>query len=515
MKESIFIVLISVLFTVTVSAQLPDSVKSSLITLTAKVDQLTDTEEIRKEIVPFVFNAPDQASQLSALRFIKETSKSLKVKEAIAEYITALKEHIGSSYVVLKNATIINAVSDIGKKGNIIIKGDKIEAVDYTGTLEIPEGAKIYDLTGKYIIPGLIDAHVHITHGTLKEAQEHLHIALKSGVTGVRDMGGDGRMLALLKKNMQIGEDVGPDVFFSTLIAGPEFFKNDPRPQQVAKGAKAGQVSWQRAVTDSTDFRQVIAEAKGLGATAIKIYDNVDEQVFKKVADEAKYQGLKVWSHAVVPPTKALDVTNAGSDAVSHIGDMVQYEFEEGNIKGRHEFKSTEERKAYHEKLNTVSWDKNSIKVKQLFNAVKANNTIIDATLFVYTFGLTRPINGQKIDSTEYKIAMKATKIAYNMGVKIGAGSDHMISLDDNTINIHSEMELLTKAGLSNIDAIRAATIINAEILGEEDNIGTIQIGKVANMVVLNANPLKKISNTKAIDFVVKRGKVIREKHTM
>ena len=93
------------------------------------------------------------------------------------------------------------------------------------------------------------------------------------------------------------------------------------------------------------------------------------------------------------------------------------------------------------------------------------------------------------------------------MGAKIGAGSDSMINTEDNTVNIHIELELLTKVGLSNIDAIRAATIVNVEGLGEEKNIGIIEREKLANLVVLNANSLENISNIRDIKLVIKRGK--------
>ncbi|WP_420583055.1 amidohydrolase family protein [Reichenbachiella sp.] len=412
-----------------------------------------------------------------------------------------------ANYVVLKNATIIDAVADTGKKGSILIKEERIVAIDYSNSLSIPKGAISYDLEDKYIIPGLIDAHVHITHGTLKEAQEHLQTALKKGVTGVRDMGGDGRMLTLLQKNMKIGEDIGPDVFFSTIIAGPHFFENDPRPQEVAKGAIAGEVPWLRAITDESDLRQIVAEAKGIGATAIKVYLNVDKDLFKKVSDEAKRQGLKVWSHGVVPPTKALDITNGGSEVMSHAGHLVQYEFAKGDIRGRHSFDSKDEAMAYRKKLSDKNWDKNTKEVKQLFTAMKNNNSILDATLFVYTFGLD-PKTNVEVDSTIYHLAMKAVRTAYEYQVKIGAGSDHMIS-EDGTINIHKELELLTTAGLSNIDAIRAATIVNAEELGEEKNIGTVEKGKLANLVILNSDPLQDIRHTTDIKYVFKRGKLI------
>ena len=76
-------------------------------------------------------------------------------------------------------------------------------------------------------------------------------------------------------------------------------------------------------------------------------------------------------------------------------------------------------------------------------------------------------------------------------------------------INLHKELELLVAAGLSNIDALRAGTIINAETLGEENNIGTVEEGKLANLVILNADPLETIGNTRNIKAVIKRGKVI------
>lgn len=510
MKKQI-IVLCLVLFTITIQAQIPAEIKTTLIELTKKVDRISDHDKIEKQITAFTSNAPNDAMKRDALKLMLKHSKSEKVKNVILKLLKTKKKTVvkENSYMLLKNATIIDMVSNKGRKGNVLINGEKIEAVDYSSSIDIPSGTKEINVKEKYIIPGLIDSHVHITHGTLADAKNHLKIALQNGVTGVRDMGGDGRMLTLLKKNMQIGEDVGPDVFFSTIIAGPSFFKNDPRPQQVAKGAKAGKTSWQRAITHQSDFKQVIAEAKGLGVTAIKVYLNIDKELFKKIASEAKRQGLKVWAHAAVPPTKAIDITNGGAEVMSHAGDMVQYEFVKGDLKGRHDFKTREAALEYRNKIKNYKWNENTKEVKRLFTAMKNNNSILDATLFVYTFGLNEPVNGRKIDSTRYKMGMKAVKIAYKYGVKIGAGSDHMITEKGNIINIHKELELLVTAGLSNIDALRAATIINAEGVGEEKNVGTIEKGKLANLIILNGNPLEDIKNTKNIKLVIKRGNIV------
>jgi imidazolonepropionase-like amidohydrolase len=425
-----------------------------------------------------------------------------------AQYRSAKKTH---HYSLLKNVSIIDAVGDEGKTGSILIEDDKIKQIAYSQDINIPEGTITYDLKGKYIIPGLIDGHVHITHGTEQEAKEHLKIALLNGVTGVRDMGGDGRMLATLKRNMMIGENIGADVFYSTIIAGPVFFEKDPRPQSVAKGDVAGQVPWQREITHETNFPQIISEVKGIGSTAIKIYANVEPDLIKKVSDEAKKQGLKVWAHAAIPPSKPMDVTQGGAHCISHAGDFLQYEVAK-EIKDRHSFQSRDEAMAYRKEINSLQWNAQTPQVARLLKEMKKNNTILDATLFIYDMGLNRAVNGSKIDSSRYRVAMKATKIAYEAGVKINAGSDHMIEFSPygSTINLHRELELLVKAGLSNMDVIKSATIINAEVLGQEKNIGTIEVGKLANLVVLNANPLENISNTRNIKYVFKRGVLVR-----
>lgn len=419
------------------------------------------------------------------------------------------------SYILLKNANIIDVITDTPKQGSILIKNDRIEAINYSEKFTPPAGTIEYDVNGKYIIPGLIDGHVHITHGTLKEAAESLEIALKSGITGVRDMGGDGRMLTLLKRNNQIGEYDGPDVFFSTIIAGPSFFKDDPRPQSVALGARAGEVSWQRAITPDTDFKQIIAEVKGIGATAIKIYANVDKDLMKMVCDEASNQGLEIWAHAAIPPTRPSEVSTAGVKTMSHAGDLIQYELAEELI-DRHAFESRKAAQDYREKLKQIKWDNSSPKVKSLLKLMKSNNNILDATLFVYYHGITDPARTQyfkdnniPIDSFRFKTAMEFTKVAYKNGIKIGAGSDSMIAEDHQTINLHKELELLVEAGLSPIDALRAATIINAEVVGQEKHIGSIEAGKLANLVILDNNPLQDIRNTTSIRYIIKRGAVI------
>ncbi|GEM_PF-1030358 len=509
MKQKIITIVITLSMCFAINAQVPEQIKPMLKQLVKSVEPLKDRNKIDARISQFLSNAPTEEMRTKAIEFINKECKS----ELVKEVLKSIKENQttdNSEYIVLRGATIIDVISGDAKPGSILIKDDIIQEINYTQSLRAPKGAITHDLRGKYIIPGLIDGHVHITHGTFDEAKEHLNIALNNGITGVRDMGGDGRMLSALQRNMLIGEYTGSDIYFGAIIAGPKFFENDPRPQSVALGATAGEEAWQRAITDKTDFKQVVAELKGLGSTAIKIYANVEPELIKKVSDEAKKQGLKVWAHAAIPPSKPSDVINGGADCISHAGDFIQYELIK-ELKDRYSFKKREEAMEYRKELNSIKWDKNSKKVKEIFKSMVDNNTILDATLFVYTTGLTPKKPQQKVDSSRYKLAIKTTKLAYQAGVKINAGSDHLIDITQYgaKLNLHKELELLSEAGLSNIDIIRSATIINAEVVGAEKSIGSVENGKTANLVVLNSNPLDDISNTTDIKLVIKRGKII------
>lgn len=403
-----------------------------------------------------------------------------------------------SPSILLKNATIIDMISDTGRRGDILIKGDKITRIEYSSQgITNDDASVVYHLDEQFIIPGLIDNHVHITHGSYSDAQNTLALALKHGLTSVRDMGGDGRMLTQLKRAALLGEHMAADVYYSTLIAGQDFFANDPRPASVALGAKAGHVPWQWAISDNTDFDNIIAQSKGSGATAIKIYTDVTPSQLIKVSQAAKKQQLQVWAHASVAPSRPSDVLKAGVNVVSHAGDFIQYELTK-EVKDRYTFKDAKKAQAYRTSINSIPIKANDKRVIALLDLMKSHNTILDATLLVYQL---------RNDHDALAYAQNVTKIAYDHGIKISAGTDHIG--DGQHINIHRELQLLVDAGLSEIDALRAATIVNAEGLGMHNQIGSIEAGKLANLVVLNHNPLSNIGHTRSIHYVIKRGVVI------
>ena len=140
---------------------------------------------------------------------------------------------------------------------------------------------------------------------------------LLSGITSVRDMAGDARALASLSRDAGLDEIISPDIYYAALMAGPAFFK-DPRTHLTTHGGIAGDMPYMKAVTDTTDLRIAVAEAKGSGAIAIKLYAELSGALAKKITTEAHRQQMLVWSHANLDQASALEVINAGVNSISH-----------------------------------------------------------------------------------------------------------------------------------------------------------------------------------------------------
>src|SRR5690348_8435176 len=159
----------------------------------------------------------------------------------------------------------------------IAIDGERITAVYPSGSRPAPKDAQVRDLGGKYVIPGLIDAHVHITDAEpdIAHYQTFLHALLLGGVTGIRDMAGDDRLLQFLAEQANSDVFAAPDIFYVALMAGPTFFKEDFRAQDASKGEPLGFAPWMQAITAKTDIALAVAEAKGTGATGIKLNANL------------------------------------------------------------------------------------------------------------------------------------------------------------------------------------------------------------------------------------------------
>ena len=185
-----------------------------------------------------------------------------------------MAEGQGEKLTVYKGATLIDGTGAPPRPGmSILVKGERIERVWKDGEIafKLPPQTVVVDMAGQYALPGLIDSHEHLaTPPNRAFAQAHLRRDLYSGVTAIRDMADDLRNIADLSRATRIGEIPGPDIYYAALMAGPSFFE-DARVQAASLGAKGGEVSWMQAITPQSDMPLAVAQARGIGASAIKI----------------------------------------------------------------------------------------------------------------------------------------------------------------------------------------------------------------------------------------------------
>ena len=224
--------------------------------------------------------------------------------------------------LVVRDVTLIDGTGAAPKPHATIVVRDGVIASIGGATDPAPEGATVIDGAGAFAIPGLFDAHVHVTGGTHAAAVDELGRALAGGVTSVWDMAGDARMAAELAREAAAGEIQSPTISYVSLMAGPPFF-TDPRVLGASRGFQPGTAPWAQAITPATDFSRAVAAAKGTGAGAIKLYAALDADLVKRATAEALAQGLRVVAHATVFPGKPSDLVAARVTMLAHAAYLV------------------------------------------------------------------------------------------------------------------------------------------------------------------------------------------------
>ena len=319
---------------------------------------------------------------------------------------------------------------------------------------------------------------------------------LLSGITSVRDMAGDARALASLSRDASLDEIISPDIYYAALMAGPAFFK-DPRTHQTTQGGIAGDMPYMKAVTDSTDLRIAVAEAKGSGAIAIKLYAELSGALAKKITTEAHRQQMLVWSHANLDQASALEVINAGVNSISHAAMVTGWN------------SHTVPEVYLKPGLTGMFWDSvfKTLPVSDLIKAMQANKTKLDATILTYqvvSSDKSLPENRRFAWVALYEMGKRFTMLAHEKNIIISAGTD----IDEKKF-VQREMKLLVKeCAFTPMEAIICSTKNGALTLGIENTTGTIQKGKIANLVLLSDNPAQDIDNIDKVELVIKNGKL-------
>jgi len=374
----------------------------------------------------------------------------------------------------------------------ITVRGERIVAISPA----VKPGKGVVDMQGAVAIPGMINTHVHLaTWPNLPYAEAIQRRNVYAGITAVRDMAGDTRELGFLKREARTGAIPSPDIYYASLMAGPEFFKDPRTVESTQGGPKPGDASWMRAITPATNMPLAIAEAKGTGATAIKIYADLPPPLIDAITQEAHRQHLLVWAHATVFPATPRDGIDAGIDVASHVC-MLGYQV------------SHEMPRAYHKRapVDAATLMKEDHVLDPLFADMRKRGTVLDATLYVYQV-LDHMKNANPAPYCTLQTASKLLGEAYRAGVAISAGTDADSDWHDPLPALPDELTLLVRAGMTPMDAIRAATSVAAHTIGEASDMGTIETGKLANIAFLAKDPIGEIANVKTVTLTLKRGK--------
>ncbi|HEY2446432.1 MAG TPA: amidohydrolase family protein [Rhizomicrobium sp.] len=402
---------------------------------------------------------------------------------------------------IYRGATLIDGTGGAPRSNvAIVVDGERIRAVvPEPQVTQYESSAKVVDAHGLFALPGLIDSHVHLaTAPNRRYAEALLRRFVFSGVTSVRDMAGDARLLADLSRAAHVNEIASPDIYYAALMAGPAFFK-DPRTADSTRGAVPGEVPWMRAITASTDLKLAVAEARGTGASAIKIYADLPGSLVENITDEAHRQHLLVWAHAAVFPAGPREVIDAGVDVVSHVC-LLAYQA------------SKPIPSAYHDRapVQEAKFAGDNQEIDALFADMRRRGTILDATVFVYD-AMWRVPNAQPRPYCSLNLAEKLAGEAHRAGELISTGTDAPGAWSDPYPSLYGELSLLVHhAGFTSMDAIVAATRIGAMTVGRLKEMGTIEAGKLADLLFVSKNPLDDIENLKSVTMTVKRGRLYR-----
>ncbi len=391
--------------------------------------------------------------------------------------------------VAVTGVTVIDGTGAPPLPGvTVVVTGGRIVSVDPNGP--VPAGALIINGIGKYLIPGLWDMHVH----TSWDRHFTIPLFVANGVTGVRDMfGKDPAAIRAVRTAISGGRLVGPRI----VTAG-----------RILDGQHA---AWPGSliVEQPRDADRAVAETLADGADFVKVYSSLDRAVYFAIADAARRRGIPFVGH--VPRSVTIDeASDAGQKSIEHLTglDLDAAPSTLDSLFARFRRNGT--------------WQTPTLTVLGV-GADPGSPTLIANPNLRYVphalrglWGLARRMVGGDTSGARAAARRRAfeQQLAivgrmYRDSVDLLAGTDEPNPFTIPGFSIHEELGLLVQAGLPPMAALQAATRNPARFLGAEDSLGTIAPGKLADLVLLNANPLEDIGNTRKIAAVVLRGRVL------
>jgi hypothetical protein len=437
-----------------------------------------------------------------------------------------------SPTLVFKHVTVIDMTGAPPKADmTVVVVGDRIASLGKTGTVRVPKAAQVVDATGEYLIPGLWDMHVHVFHYRLPEPADEYDFPLfiANGVTSIREMW------------------TKVDKMDQVRLWRKQFYE---RPGTIPRFAAVGTLvdgllnRWPNSDTVSTadEARRLVAKLKAGGVDFVKVYNNLSREAYFAIADEARKQHIPFAGHV---PFRILlrEATDAGQRSIEHVAGISLTDCPTLEAMAK---------SALPKAIETGSPDRPFIeqalelcdekKALAFFQHLAKNDTWQVPTLIYHKINATdsdtlygderlKYMPGGKLHfndwpefhsrrqnrtAEEWDAARRAQQrilelvgIMHRAGVEFMAGTDVSNAYIYPGFSLHDELALFVKAGLTPMEALQTATRNPAKFLGMLDWLGTVEKGKLADLVLLEANPLESISNTQRINAVVVNGRYL------
>lgn len=418
----------------------------------------------------------------------------------------------------------------------VVITGNRITALGKTSETEIPEGAQVVEAKGKFLIPGLWDMHVHIFNQVSRRPPNtwYFPLFIANGVTGVRDLWTkpeDMHQVGEWRHLQSAGKLTAPRIAaVGTIVDGP----TGAEARNMALLQLGPTVNF---VSTPDEARRFVRELKAAGIDFVKPYSNLPRETYLALADECKKQGIPFAGH-VPTEVDAAEASSVGQQSLEHLLQIL-----ESSSSRSQELFQVPGRKwsSKHEETMLDTFDEE--RFKELVALLARNQTWQIPTLAISRVHLFRwnlrmirndswlryipaaevaswkeplptedrePTNAEKaIGRRLWKKRLEAVRRMNEAGVPFMAGSDVGNPYIFPGFTLHDELALLVDAGLTPMKALQAATRNPALFLGLSDSLGTVEEGKIADLVLLGANPLKDIRNTQQIRAVVVNGRYL------
>ena len=443
---------------------------------------------------------------------------------AVLVLLTSLgmaQSNLVPSTAVITHVTVINpGTSSIRKDQTVVIAGDHIVAVTEAAKYQPAKNVRVIDGTGQYLIPGLWDMHVHAAFGDWFPGgrQIILPLFIANGVTGVRDMGGDVPVLMQWRKEIATNQIIGPRM----VISGPMLDGYLPD----------GKLRFPSSVPVTTTESAVAAvdSLKNQGVDFIKVQSVISRDAYLAAASEAHKQGLPIVGH-VPDKVRLKEVVEAGQKSIEHLMGIFEgcSTEEDKFIQGQGNLKLL---------LTTQDQPRCDVLIKLLVQnqtwqvptlAWQRGGTFLDQRdlkhqpLDKYVPAYWRDVTWKRFsdqmmpDLLRDPLSLRREYFADNLkmvGAMHHAGVPFMAGTDAAPgvyimpgFSLHDELANLVEAGFTPMEALQAATSNPAKFLGIERSLGSIEPGKIADLVLLRADPLVDIQNTQKISAVIANGR--------